>query len=63
MESKQPHNFFIILGEDSWGTLLVIPCERMIKENCFTAKVMYTGVYLHTGVYLRACIFGARELD
>ena len=40
MECKQPHYFFIILGEDSWGILIVIPCERMIKGNCITAKVM-----------------------
>ena len=39
MECKQPHYFFI-LGEDSWGILIVIPCERIIKENCITAKVM-----------------------
>ena len=40
MECKQPHYFFIILGEDSWGISIVIPCERMIKGNCITAKVM-----------------------
>ena len=42
MECKQLHYFFIILGEDSWGILTVIPCERMInlKGNCITAKVM-----------------------
>ena len=40
MECKQPHYFFIILGEDSWGILTVIPCERMKRGNCITAKVM-----------------------
>ena len=40
MECQQLHYFFIILGEDSWGILTVIPCERMIKGNCITAKVM-----------------------
>ena len=40
MECKQPHYFFIILGEDSWGILTVIPSERMIKGNCIIAKVM-----------------------
>ena len=40
MECKQPHYFFIILGEDSWGISIVIPYERMIKGNCITAKVM-----------------------
>ena len=40
MECKQPHFFFIILGEASWGILTVIPCERMKKGNCITAKVM-----------------------
>ena len=39
MECKQPHYFFIILSEDSWGILTVIPCERMIIGNCITAKV------------------------
>ena len=39
MENKQPHYFFIILGEDSWGILIVIPCERLIIGNCITAKV------------------------
>ena len=37
MEGKQPHYFLITLGEDSWGILIVIPCERMIIENCITA--------------------------
>ena len=40
MECKPPHYFFIILGEDSRGILTVISCERMIKGNCITAKVM-----------------------
>ena len=40
MECKQLHYFFIILGEDYWGILMVIPCERMMKGNCITAKVM-----------------------
>ena len=39
MECKQPHYFFIILGEDSFGILIVIPCERMMIRNCITAKV------------------------
>ena len=41
MECKQPHYFFINLGEDSWGILTVIPCERMIIVNCITAKVKH----------------------
>ena len=40
MECKQSHYFFINLGEDSWGILTVIPCERMTKGNCISAKVM-----------------------
>ena len=39
VECKQPHYFFIILAEDSWGILTVIPCERMIVGNCITIKV------------------------
>ena len=38
MECKQPHYFFI-LGEDSWGILKEVPCERIIIGNCITAKV------------------------
>ena len=35
MEGKQPHYmyFLITFGEDSWGILIVIPCERMIIES------------------------------
>ena len=40
MECKQPYYFLIILGDFSWGISIVIPCERMIKGNCITAKVM-----------------------
>ena len=40
MECKQPHYFFIILGEDSWGILTVISCEKMIIGSCITAKVI-----------------------
>ena len=40
MHCKQPHYFFIILGEDSWGILTAILRERMIKGNCITAKFM-----------------------
>ena len=39
MECKQPHNFFIILDEDSWGILTVIPCEKIIIGNCITAMI------------------------
>ena len=39
MECKQPHCFFFILGEESFGILTVIPCERMIIGNCITAMV------------------------
>ena len=39
MECKQLHYFFFTLGEDSWGILTVIPCERMIIGNCIIAKV------------------------
>ena len=38
-ECKQPRYFFIILDEDSWGILIVIPCKRIIMVNCITAKV------------------------
>ena len=31
MACKQPHYFFIILGEDSWGILTIILCERMVR--------------------------------
>ena len=37
MEGKQSHYFLISLGEDSWGILKIIPCVRMIIENCITA--------------------------
>ena len=39
MECKQSYYFFIILGEDSCDILIVIPCERMIRRNCITAKI------------------------
>ena len=35
----QTATLFITLGEVSWGILTVIPCERVIIENCITAKV------------------------
>ena len=28
MECKQPHYFFIILDEDSWCILTIVPCAR-----------------------------------
>ena len=39
MECNQPHYFFIIPGEDSWGILTLIPCEKMIIVNCIIIKV------------------------
>ena len=42
MECKQPHYFFIILGEDSWDILIVIPCERMMIGNVYLLKLSLT---------------------
>ena len=42
MECKQSYYFFIILDEDSWGILTVIPCEKMTKGNCITAKAPFS---------------------
>ena len=36
---NQPHYFFIILGQEYWDILTVIPCERMIIGNRILAMV------------------------